>query len=91
MLGEAIKKRIDKRPFEPFVLHITGGDRVEVRHPEMAILTRYSVAVGHGGRDGIADYVLDYSLIHVVKIEPIHGPSSRGKNGNGHPKTKRPR
>ena len=83
MLGEAIKKRLAKRPFEPFRLHITGGDAVEVRHPEMAIVTRYSVVVGHGAYEGVADYVLEYSLIHIGKIEPVNGrqrPSGNGRD-----------
>lgn len=79
MLGEAIKKRLEHRPFEPFRLLISSGEEVEVRHPEMAILTRSSIAVGHNMKDRVADYVLDYSLIHVVKIEPLGMP----KSGNG--------
>jgi len=81
MLGEAIKKRLDRRPFEPFRLHITGGDRVEIRHPELAFLTRYSVVVGHGAREGVADYVLEYSLIHIVKIEPVNGRQRAARGG----------
>jgi hypothetical protein len=83
MLGEAIKKRLDRRPFEPFRLHITGADAVEVRHPELAFLTRYSVVVGHGAHEGVADYVLEYSLIHIVKIEPANGRQRSGRNGAG--------
>ena len=83
MLGEAIKKRLSQRPFEPFRLHITGGERVDVRHPELAILTRYSVVVGHAARDGVADYVLEYSLIHIVKIEPSNGRQRNSHSGIG--------
>jgi len=83
MLGEAIKKRLDKRPFEPFRLHITGGDRVDIRHPELAFLTRYSVVVGHGAHEGVADFVLEYSLIHIVKIAPGNGRHRPPTNGQG--------
>ncbi len=83
MLGEAIKKRIDKRPFQPFVLYITNGDKVEIRHPERAFLTRGSVVVGHGSRAGIADYALEYRLIHVVKIAPTNGRHRATENGRG--------
>ena len=79
MLGEAIKKRLDKRPFEPFRLYITGGDRVDIRHPELAFLTRSSVVVGHGAHEGVADYVLEYSLIHIVKIAPGNGRPRRSR------------
>lgn len=81
MLGEAIKKRLDHRPFKPFRLEITNGEYVDVRHPEMAILTRPSVVVGHGGRSGVADYVLEYSLIHILKIEPGNVPVRSRPNG----------
>ena len=83
MLGEAIKKRLGQRPFEPFRLHIAGGERIDVRHPELAFPTRYSVVVGHGAREGVADCALEYGLIHVVKIGPAHGrhrPSGDGRD-----------
>ena len=83
MLGEAIKKRLGQRPFEPFRLHITGGERVDVRQPELALLTRYSVIVGHGAREGVADYALEYSLIHILKIEPGNGRPRKARNGSG--------
>ena len=79
MLGEAIKKRLDHRPFEPFRLEITNGEYVDVRHPEMAILTRSSIVVGHGALEGVADYVLEYSLIHIVKIAPGNGRPRRSR------------
>jgi len=82
MLGEAIKKRLDQRPFEPFRLQISGGEQVEIRHPEMAILTRHSVAVGHGSRGSVAEYVLEYSLIHIVRIEPANGRHRLLRNGH---------
>jgi hypothetical protein len=87
MFGEALKKRIDRRPFEPFVMHITGGEKVKIRHPELAFLTRTSIVVGHGVHDGIADYALDYSLIHVVKLEPLT-TRVEARDGNGHAKSK---
>ena len=89
MLGEAIKKRLGQRPFEPFRLHINGGERINIRHPEMAILTRYSVVVGHGAREGVADYVLEYSLIHIVKIEPSNGRQRNSRSGNGRRRQRR--
>lgn len=89
MLSEVIKKRIEKRPFEPFRMHISNGDEVEVRHPELAFLTRSTVVVGQGGRDGIADYALEYNLIHIVKIGPTNGHSNTPRNGGGKRPSKR--
>lgn len=64
-------------------MHISNGDRIEIRHPELAFLTRSTVVVGQGGRDGIADYSLEYNLIHVVKIEPTNGHAPAIRKGAG--------
>jgi hypothetical protein len=63
-----------KQPFEPFRIVLTTGDSYEIRHPELAWLTRTSMFVGiplH--KDTIADRAVQCDLLHIVAIEPVNG------------------
>jgi len=74
MRPEELRTMIRRRPFEPFRLHISSGQTVDVRHPEMAFVTRSSIVVGVTESDeGVADYAVHYNLLHIVKIEPLNG------------------
>lgn len=73
MRAEEFREMLDRRPFEPFRLHISSGQHVDVTHPESAIVSRSLVAVGEGGRGGVADCIVYYNLLHIVKIEPLNG------------------
>ena len=71
-----MKAILDRRPFEPVRLHISSGQAVDIKHPEMAMVSRSLVAVGVRESDerGVADYIVHYNLLHIVKIEPLNGP-----------------
>lgn len=73
MQASELKTLLSRRPFEPIRLHLSSGDKVDIRHPEMAIVSRSLVAVGLGDSNGVADCIVHYNLIHIVKIEPING------------------
>lgn len=77
MRADELKKLIDQRPFQPIRLITSAGDRVDIKHPDMAIVSKSLVAVGIGGSKGVADYVVHYNLLHIVRIEPLTG--HRGK------------
>lgn len=77
MRADELRELLDRRPFEPIRLTTSGGDEVDIRHPEMTIVTRSMVAVGVGESDQIADYVVHCNLLHIVKIEPINGRRER--------------
>lgn len=51
---------------------------VDIKHPEMAIVSRSLVAVGVGAEEAgeVVEYVVHYNLQHIVKIEPLN---DRGK------------
>jgi hypothetical protein len=61
------------QPFKPFRLVMSSGETYDVRHPEMAFLTRASVQVGVDiADDGVpADFRI-CSLLHVTAIEPLN-------------------
>lgn len=65
------------KPFEPFRLVMSSGEKYEVKHPEMAWLTRTNILIGIGDtRDGVPSRHKTCSLLHVTTIEPIEVPVS---------------
>ena len=63
---------LHEKPFRPFRLVMSSGQTYEVRHPEMAWLTRSDILVGIGDtRDGIPARFKICSLLHVTAIEPL--------------------
>ncbi len=74
MRAVELRELLDQRPFEPIRLHISSGQTVDIKHPEMAFVTRSLVFVGvTDSDDRVADYGIFYNLLHVVKIEPLDG------------------
>jgi len=73
MHAKDLKAILDRRPFDPVRLHLSSGEHVDITHPEMAIVSRSTVAVGVHDKDGIADGIIQYNLIHIVKIEQRNG------------------
>lgn len=71
MRAEESRKILDRRPFEPVRIRISSGQYVDVRHPEMAIVSRSLVAVGVEPRNGVAEHMVWYNLLHIAKIEPF--------------------
>lgn len=61
-----------RRPFQPVRLTLSSGQFYEIRHPEMAMLTRTSLLVGVDlANDGVPAEFKIISLLHVTSIEPI--------------------
>jgi hypothetical protein len=80
MRVDELREALRVHPFEPFRIHLTNGMICDVRHPEMALLTRHSVHVVELTRSGkTTDRVVKCDLIHVVALEPVNG-----RNGRGH-------
>ena len=46
---------------------MSGGDRFEVRHPEMAMLTKSNLVIGRADSDAI-DYC---ALLHVADVREL--------------------
>jgi len=71
MTAEALRDWMQRRPFQPFRITMSSGDAYEIRHPEMAFLTRAEVIIGLGERGGIPSRHRTVSLLHVTAAEPI--------------------
>lgn len=78
MTVQTFRELLTKRPFQPFRIIISSGESYEVRHPEVAFLSKTDMYVGiKPDRDNIpADFRI-CSLLHVTAIEPL--PVGRGR------------
>lgn len=73
MRAEDLREMLRNKPFVPLRLHLTDGTESEIRHPEMALLSRSLVEIGledHPG-SGIATSIHCINLLHIVRIEKI--------------------
>lgn len=64
---------LKQQPFKPFRLVMSSGQTYEVRHPEMAFLSRTAIYVGiDSPDDGVPTDFKICSLLHVTAIEPLN-------------------
>ena len=80
MTTQTFRELLSTHPFRPFRLVMSSGQSYEVRHPEMAMLTRSDMLVGVGeADDGVPAEFRICSLLHVATVEPPPvGQSARG-------------
>jgi len=83
MTVQTFRQLLTQRPFKPFWLVMSSGQTYEVRHPEMALLTRTDLLVGVGeSEEGVpADFHI-CSLLHVATVEPV-GAATTGSQQAG--------
>jgi hypothetical protein len=73
MWPEDIRGFLERRPFQPFRLTLTDGRTYEVRHPELAMVGRSTVAIGLPAPDDpqpVYDRLATVSLLHIMQIQP---------------------
>lgn len=79
MTLQTFRDLLAQKPFRPFRLVMSSGDRYEVRHPEVALLTRNDLLVGvELADDGVPAEFKICSLLHVAAVEPL---GTLGGNG----------
>ena len=72
MTVQTFREMLARRPFQPVRLTMSSGQTYEVRHPEMAMLTRTSILIGVDlAEDGVPAEFKIVSLLHVTAIEPL--------------------
>jgi hypothetical protein len=72
MTVQTFRNLLSERPFKPFRLVMSSGKAYEVRHPEMAMLTRTDMLVGIDIEDdGVPAEFKICSLVHVIAVEPL--------------------
>ena len=78
MTLKEFKELLTQRPFMPFRVVMSSGEKYEVRHPELAWLTRTIMFVGIDEiRDGVPASFKMCSLLHVTAVEPIEQGAER--------------
>ena len=58
---------VNHRPFEPFVVRLSNGEKYEVRHPENIMVLKTRLVIGYPEDDR----VVQVGLIHVNSIENL--------------------
>ena len=81
MTAPNIRKHLVRQPFRPFRIWLSDGHTLDVRHPDMCILTPNLVYVGipDPNEEGVAAEVVDCAILHVTRIEPINGKPAKAK------------
>lgn len=69
MTLDTIEELVSRRPFEPFRIVTSSGDRYDVRHPELVLRVKNGLYVGRGGRGTVADRAAFISLLHISAVE----------------------
>lgn len=65
MNTETLRELLQRRPFEPFQIHLSNGETYSIRHPEMAMLLKTRIIIG----DPDSDKMWICSLLHIASIE----------------------
>lgn len=72
MTVQTFRELLAQRPFKPFRLVMSSGQTYDVRHPEMAWLTRTSILVGiDDSEEGVPAEFKICSLLHITAVEPL--------------------
>lgn len=71
MTVQTFRDLLSARPFEPFRITMSSGKAFDVKHPEMAFLSRTSLYVGVDiADDGVPAEFRICSLLHITSVEP---------------------
>ncbi len=76
---DTLKELLGRRPFAPFRVILSSGDRYDVRHPEFAWLVKGGIYVGlpaDAGANGHADLpdrIVYCSAQHLTAVEQLVG------------------
>ena len=80
MTVQTFRDLLSDRPFKPFRLIMSSGETYEVRHPEMAMLTKTDILVGIDiTNDNLPARFKICSLLHVTAIEPLNASPTESK------------
>jgi len=72
MTTTMVRDLLRQRPFKPFRVVMSSGESYEVRHPEMAWVTKNDLFVGiDAADDGLPSDARICPLFHVATVEPL--------------------
>jgi hypothetical protein len=67
MSAEVIREFILRRPFEPFVIRMSGGESHEIRHPECVAVGKTRVFITYPDKDRL----VHCALLHITSVESL--------------------
>ena len=67
MNRETLLDLLARRPFEPFVIKLSSGESLEIRHPEIAALGKSRLVVV----DPTTDRLVIAALLHIASVETV--------------------
>ena len=77
MTIQTVREMLGRRPFQPVKITLSSGQSYEIRHPEMALLTRTDLLIGVDvADDGVPAKFKILSLLHVTAIETLAGKAA---------------
>lgn len=74
MNPEEINRMLRAMPFVPFRVHTSDGKHFDVKHPELALVSRMMLFVARPIADPtetVPDRIDSVSPLHVVRLEPL--------------------
>ncbi len=79
-----IQEARDMRPFEPFEIVMSSGDRYRVAHPENILILKEAVVVPvfydpSEADNGRGDSIVRASYLHIAALEPVKQRASSDK------------
>jgi hypothetical protein len=78
-----LEKWLKAKPFEPFVMRLTSGERIRVDHADAAV-PGTNAALVIQKRNGRLAAFSHVSLFHVVRIDPVNGNGAGRRRRTGH-------
>jgi hypothetical protein len=67
MNTEIVRELLQRRPFEPLAIRLSGGETYEIRHPENVALGKARLVIV----DPETDRMAVCSLLHITSIETL--------------------
>ena len=69
MNSKAIVELIERKPFIPFTLCLTDGEKLEITHPDQVMVTKFHLHIGVDKSGGIFSDVRYVAPLHIVRVE----------------------
>ena len=74
MNAEKILNHLKREPFKPIRLYMSDGSSYEIRHPELALVTRREVIIALPPSEGnLPDQTVFCDTLHITRIEAASG------------------
>ena len=80
MRPEQIRNHLRKQPFAPIRVFLSNDSSYDIRHPELAAVSRTEVVIGQGkSGDELPEQFAYCDPIHITRIEQINGRAAKGR------------